>query len=406
MAAKAYEALADQLAGRGVDVAKVEAAIKAFKIETPSWGYGNSGTRFGVFKEPGAARDIHERLADAAHVHRMTGACPTVAIHIPWDKVADFDALKVEADRLGVRIGAVNPNVFQDKAYKYGSLTNVDPRIRRQAMGVILDCIEIMRKTGSDLLSLWFADGSDYPGQADMRRRKRWMQEALREIHAALPKNGRMLVEYKLFEPGFYHTDIPDWGMAMVMCRHAGANAQVLVDLGHHAHGVNIEHIVTSLLDEGMLGGFHFNNRKSADDDLTVGSINPYEVFLIFAEIISAEREGLVKRPIAYMIDQSHITKQKIEAMIQSIMNIQVAYARALLIDREALADARSRNDAVEAERVLQDAYLADVRPLLGKVRTDMGLAPDPILAHRESGYGERVAKERVGELAGAASWG
>jgi len=406
MSNNAYELLANQLTDRGIDLRRVESAIKAFEIETPSWGYGNSGTRFAVFKEPGAARNLSERLSDAAHVHKMTAACPSVAIHIPWDKVDDFAVMRREAKKLGVRIGAVNPNVFQERDYKYGSLTNVSPRIRKKAMNAILECIDIMRKVDSRVLSLWFADGSNYPGQVDMRRRKRWMQDALAAIHECLPRGSRMLVEYKLFEPGFYHTDICDWGMAALMCQHAGNNAQVLVDLGHHAHGVNIEFIVTSLLDEGLMGGFHFNNRKSADDDLTVGSINPYEVFLIFVEILAAERAGIVKRPVAYMIDQSHIIKQKIEAMIQSVMNIQTAYARALLLDWDKLADARRRNDAVEAERALQEAYLTDVRPLLGKVRQDKGLQPDPIIAHRESGYSERVAKERIGELKGAATWG
>ena len=406
MSSAAYDQLAGEVTARGVDVAKVTKAVMAFKVETPSWGYGNSGTRFGVFKEPGAARDIHERLADAAQVHKVTGACPTVAVHIPWDAVDDYDALKAEAAALGVRIGAVNPNVFQDADYKYGSLCNVDARIRQQALDVILECCEIMKKVDSSLLSLWFADGSNYPGQVDMRQRKRWMQEALTEIHQHLPDGSRMLVEYKLFEPSFYHTDIQDWGMSMLISKHAGPNAQVLVDLGHHAQGVNIEHIVTTLLDENMLGGFHFNNRKSADDDLTVGSINPYEVFLIFAEIIAGENAGIVERPIAYMIDQSHVIKQKHEAMIQSVMSIQTAYAHAQLIDWDALADARSRNSAVDAERVLQDAYLTDVRPLLAKVRTDQGLHPDPIEAHRASGYSEKVAEERVGELEGAASWG
>jgi L-rhamnose isomerase / sugar isomerase len=403
---KAYEVLANTLTDRGVDVAAVESAIKAFEIETPSWGYGNSGTRFGVFKAAGAARDLHERLSDAAQVNRVTGACPSVAIHIPWDEVEDFEPIKKESADLGVRIGAVNPNVFQADIYKFGSLTNVDAKIRQTAMDVILHCIRIMGMVDSDILSLWFADGSNYPGQVDMRVRKRLMQEALTEIHDKLPEDSRVMVEYKLFEPAFYHTDISDWGMSMLMCSHAGPNAQVLVDLGHHAQGVNIEHIVTSLIDEGMLGGFHFNNRKSADDDLTVGSINPYEVFLIFSEIIAGENIGLVERPIAYMIDQSHAIKQKLEAMIQSIMNIQTAYARALLIDWKTLADARSRNDAVDCERILQDAYETDVRPLLGKVREDLGLNPDPIVAHRESGYSAKIAEERVGELKGAASWG
>lgn len=403
----AYEQLASELSGRGMNVRLLEQALGRFEIETPSWGYGNSGTRFGVFKEPGAARDIHERLRDAAQVHTVTGATPSVAIHIPWDKVDDWDALKEEASELKIEIGAVNPNVFQEKDYKYGSLTNYDKNIRKKALDAILECVEIMKAIDSDILSLWFADGSNYPGQANMRKRKRWMQDALKEIHESLPDDSRMLVEYKLFEPGFYHTDIPDWGMAMLMCRHAGKNAQVLVDTGHHALGVNIEHIVGTLMDEQLLGGFHFNNRKYADDDLTVGSINPYEIFLIFVEILAGEREGLQpKTPIAYMIDQSHIVKNKIEAMIQSVMNAQTLYAKALLVDAEALEEARKTNNAVDAERVLQQAYLTDVRPLIEKVRIDAGLMADPILMHRESGYGDAIAKERVGELKGAASWG
>ncbi len=403
----AYEQLASELSDQGMNVRLLEQAMKRFAIETPSWGYGNSGTRFGVFKEPGAARDIHERLRDAAQVNKVTGATPSVAIHIPWDKVEDWDALKEEASELKVEIGAVNPNVFQEKDYKYGSLTNYDENIRKKALDAILECVEIMKAIDSDILSLWFADGSNYPGQANMVKRKRWMQDALKEVHESLPDNSRMLVEYKLFEPGFYHTDVPDWGMAMLMCRHAGNKAQVLVDTGHHALGVNIEHIVGSLMDEQLLGGFHFNNRKYADDDLTVGSINPYEIFLIFVEILSGEREGLQpKTPIAYMIDQSHIVKNKIEAMIQSVMNAQTLYAKALLVDAEALEEARKTNNAVDAERVLQQAYLTDVRPLIEKVRVDSGLMADPILMHRESGYGDAVAKERVGELKGAASWG
>jgi L-rhamnose isomerase / sugar isomerase len=407
MATQAYDVLTEELSTKGINVRLLEQALTRFKVETPSWGYGNSGTRFGVFREPGAARDVHERLQDAAQVHRMTGATPVVAIHIPWDKVDDWDALKQEADELGVTIGAVNPNVFQDPDYKYGSLTNVDPVIRKKALDQILECVEIMKSVDSHVLSLWFADGSNYPGQANMRKRKRWMQEGLHAIHEALPDDARMLIEYKLFEPGFYHTDLPDWGLAMLMCKHAGEKAQVLVDTGHHAQGVNIEHIVCSLMDEKLLGGFHFNNRKYADDDLTVGSINPYEIFLIFVEILAGEREGLqASTPIAYMIDQSHIVKQKIEAMIQSIMNIQMLYAKALLVDVEALEDARSRNDAVDAERTLQAAYQTDVRPLLEKIRKSASIPIDPIQGHRESNYLDNATSERAGAIEGGSSWG
>jgi L-rhamnose isomerase/sugar isomerase len=406
MSAAAYEGLASQIETRGFNTGTIESKIRALEIETPSWGYGDSGTRFGVFREPGAARGLRERLEDAAQVNNVTGACPSVAIHIPWDMVDDFADLAGQAREMGVRIGAVNPNVFQDKIYKYGSLCNVDPAVRATALDQILGCVDIMKQVDSDLLSLWFADGSNYPGQVNMRYRKQWMHEGLKTIHDALPQNARMLVEYKLFEPGFYHTDIADWGMACTFARRAGDNAQVLVDLGHHAQGVNIEHIIATLIDEDMLGGFHFNNRKSADDDLTIGSINPYEVFLIFCEILAAEKENLPSRPIAYMIDQSHIVKGKREAVIQSIMNIQTAYAKACLVDFDELDDARLRSNAVDCERALMAAYETNVQPLLQKIREDRGIGPDPITSHRATGYDERVAKERVGRLEGTGSWG
>ena len=402
----AYRVLVDQLTERGIDLEKVKTRLKAQQIETPSWGYGNSGTRFKVFREPGAARDLHERLADAACVHRLTGVCPSVAVHIPWDKVPDYDALTGEAASLGIRIGAVNPNVFQDYEYKMGSFANAKPEVRGQALEHMYECIDIMKRVNSKILSLWFADGTNYPGQGDFRRRKHWFEEGLQKVYDRLPEGTRMLIEYKFFEPGFYHTDIPDWGTAYVLCNRLGEKAQTLIDLGHHPLSTNVEHIVAILLDEGKLGGFHFNNRKYADDDLTIGSIDPYEIFRIFNELIAAEEDPSVKMDIAYMIDQSHIVKKKLETMIQSVMNIQTAFAKALLVDRRTLEVAQSHYDTVACERILQAAYQTDVAPILTKVREEMGIAPDPIVAYRQSGYQEKIEKERQGELKGAASWG
>jgi L-rhamnose isomerase/sugar isomerase len=390
-----YARLSEQLEKMGKDAEEIKNRLKAQRLETPSWGYGNAGTRFAVFEEPGAARDIHERIQDAAQVQRLTGICPSVAVHIPWDKVSDYEALKAEAESLGVRIGAVNPNLFQDPAYKMGSLTNVDAGVRGKAVEHLFECVEIMEAVDSDILSLWFGDGTNYPGQGDFRRRKAWMEEGLASAYERLPERARMLVEYKFFEPAFYHTDIAGWGMAYAFCRNLGAKAQVLVDLGHHPLGTNIEHIVAFLLSEGKLGGFHFNNKKYADDDLTVGSIAPYELFLIYAELAAAEEDPAVDADVAYMIDQSHAIKPKIEAMLQSVMHLQTAYAKALLVDRKALGEAQERHDAVLCERILQTAFQTDVAPLLAQVRTEMGLNPDPLMAYRGSGYAERIVAER-----------
>ncbi|MCK5381431.1 MAG: L-rhamnose isomerase [Candidatus Latescibacteria bacterium] len=387
--------LSERLEEMGKDVKEIKNRLKAQRLETPSWGYGNAGTRFAVFEEPGAARDIHERLEDASEVHRLTGICPSVAVHIPWDKVADYEALKAEAESLGVQIGAVNPNLFQDPAYKMGSLTNVDAGVRGKAVDHLLECVEIMEAVDSRFLSLWFGDGTNYPGQGDFRRRKAWMEEGLSAAYERLPEGARMLVEYKFFEPAFYHTDIAGWGMAYAFCRNLGAKAQVLVDLGHHPLATNIEHIVAFLLSEGKLGGFHFNNKKYADDDLTVGSIAPYELFLIYAELAAVEEDPAVDADVAYMIDQSHAIKPKIQAMLQSVMHLQTAYAKALLVDRKALGEAQEQHDAVLCERILQTAFQTDVAPLLTQVRTEMGLDPDPLMAYRGSGYAERIVDER-----------
>ncbi|MDB4698959.1 L-rhamnose isomerase [Candidatus Latescibacteria bacterium] len=400
-----FSVLAEVLSDQGIDVEGVKDKLKAQEIETPSWGYGNSGTRFGVFKQPGAARDVHERLSDAAQVHKMTGVCPGVALHIPWDKVDDYDALQQEAAELGVHIGAINPNVFQEYDYKLGSFGHRDPNVRQKALDHMYECIDIMQRTNSKVLSLWFADGTNYPGQDDIIERKRRFEECLGKTHAALPDDSRMLIEYKFFEPAFYHTDIADWGMALNFALKAGPKAEVLVDLGHHPLCTNIEHLVALLLDEERLGGFHFNNCKYADDDVTTGSVNLYEVFLIYHEILNAERRGTAAN-IAYMIDQSHIIKPKVEAMIQSVLNIQTAYARALLVDRAALAVAQAEDDTVAGEEILRNAYDVDVRPLLAVAREELGAETDPLGSYRQSGYFKQIAEDRQGELEGAASWG
>lgn len=393
---EAYRRLCDSLLERGVDVQAVTDRLKAQAIETPSWGYADSGTRFGVFPQPWAAKTLEHKIQDAGTVHKYTGIAPSVAIHIPWDKVDDYEALKDLAAENRVRIGSVNPNVFQEEKYKLGSICHHDPAVRASAIDRHLECIEIMKKVGSTILSCWYADGTNYPGQGHFRRRKQWMQESLSDLYKALQPDMRMLIEYKLFEPAFYHTDLADWGMAYAICRHLGEQAQVLVDLGHHAHGVNIEHIVAFLIDEGRLGGFHFNNRKYADDDLTVGSVNPYEFFLICSELVDAELDPSVRSDIAYMVDQSHVIKPKIEAMIQTLVTIQETYARALIVDRKALAEAQAAGDVVGAEQILLYAYQTDVRPLLEVVREGMGVSPDPLGAYRASGHNEKLAKERA----------
>ncbi len=393
----AYNLLAETLEKQGIQADEVKTHLKQQHIETPSWGYGNSGTRFGVFEQAGAARNAAERLEDAATVHRFTGVAPTVALHIPWDKTDDWGALKQYAADVGIGIGAINPNVFQDQVYKLGSVCNPRAEVRRLAIDHMLECVDIMKKTGSDLLSLWFADGTNFPGQANFRQRKQWMTEALSEVYDVLPADSRMLIEYKFFEPAFYHTDLADWGTAYLMATKLGAKAQVLVDLGHHPQGTNIEFIVAYLIDESKLGGFHFNCRKYADDDLTVGSINPQELFLIYTELVAAELDPETETDIAYMIDQSHNLKPKVEASIQSVCNLQKAYAKALLVDREALSEAQEAEDLVEAESIIQRAYETDVNPLLEEVRLEMGRDPHPLAAYRKSGYYEKISKERIG---------
>ncbi|MBD69082.1 L-rhamnose isomerase [Candidatus Poribacteria bacterium] len=392
-----YDILADDLEKQGHNVDEIRNNLKKQHIETPSWGYGNSGTRFGVFHQEGAARNAAERLEDAATVHKYTGVSPTVALHIPWDQTDDWDGLQQYAAELGIGIGAINPNVFQDQIYKLGSVCNPDSSIRRTAIDHMLECVDIMNITGSQDLSLWFADGTNFPGQGDFRQRKHWMEEALKEICNTLNDNQRMLIEYKFFEPGFYHTDLTDWGTAYVMAKKLGNKAQVLIDLGHHPLGINIEFIVAYLIDENKLGGFHFNCKKFADDDLTVGSINPQELFLIYNELVAAELDPEVETDIAYMIDQSHNLKPKVEASIQSVCNLQTAYAKALIVDRQSLAETQAAGEIIDAEQILQRAAETDVRPLLERVRLEMDLDPNPLTAYRKSGYFDRISKARVG---------
>ncbi len=372
--------------------------LDEFRIEIPSWGFANTGTRFGKFIQPAAATNTEEKLSDAGQVHKFTGCCPSVAVHVLWDfpqGLASTAQVKTMADKYGVRVGSINPNVFQDQEYKYGSLGNPDPQIRKGALQHILDCVEIGKQTGSRDVSLWFADGSNYPGTANIRRRRQWFEEGLKETHAHLSPQQRMLVEYKPFEPAFYHTDIADWGMALLLARAAGPRARVLVDTGHHYQAQNIEQIVTWLLSENILGGFHFNDRRYADDDLTIASIDPYQVFRIFHEIAYFEWETGARADIAYMIDQSHNLKGKIEEMIQTAVTAQEMYAKATLVDHTALARHQEKCELIDAEECLKQAFATDVRPMLREWRRSKGLAEDPLAAFRQSGYLERVARER-----------
>jgi L-rhamnose isomerase/sugar isomerase len=391
-----YKLLAERLTDDGIDVESVNARLKAQHIETPSWAYADAGTRFGTFKMAGAPRNVREKFADAAQVHKYTGVAPSVAVHIPWDLVDDWAEMARYARSQGVAIGAVNPNVFQDTEYQFGSLGNADTASREKAIRHMLDCVGVMNNTGSKFLSLWFADGTNFPGQGDFRQRKRWFLEGLSEIYSKLAADQTMLIEYKPFEPAFYHTDIADWGMAHTFAARLGDRAKVLVDLGHHLPGANIEHIVAFLLDEGKLGGFHFNNRKYADDDLTVGSIQPYELFLIYSELAAGEDAGIAS-DVAYMIDQSHTLKNKVEEMIQSVVNLQSAYARALIVQRKKLAAAQQANDVLLAEETLRAAYETDVAPLLWRARAELNVPNpgSPIAGFRDSGYAAAMASER-----------
>jgi len=382
---------------------EIKQALRQQWLETPSWAYGNTGTRFKVFKNPGAARDPYEKIDDAALVHRLTGVAPSVALHIPWDKVDDYGKLAKHATDAGLRIGAINPNVFQEDDYRLGSVCNPDPTIRRKATDHLLECVEIAETIGSPAVSLWFADGTNYPGQDDIRARQDRLAEALRTVYAVLPDDIGMLLEYKFFEPSFYTMDVPDWGTSLVHCLALGEKANVLVDTGHHAPGTNIEFIVASLLRLGRLGGFHFNSRFYADDDLLVGAADPFQLFRILVEIVAIDAH-LQGSGVAFMLDQCHNIEEKVPAEIRSVMNVQEATAKALLVDFDALRTAQAEGDVMAANGVLVDAFNSDVRPLLAELREDMGLDPDPLGAYARSGHAEQARAKRSAD--GAVGWG
>ena len=377
-------------------------ALAEQTIELPSWAFGNSGTRFKVFGQPGVARDPFEKLEDAAQVHRYTGAAPRVSLHIPWDLVDDFGKLAAHARDLGVQIGAINSNLFQDDEYKLGSLTHADPAIRRRAVEHHAQCVEVMRQTGSTDLKIWLPDGTNYPGQDALRARQDRLANSLQQVYAMLDPDIRILLEYKFFEPYFYAMDIPDWGTSLVHCLALGEQATVVLDTGHHAPGTNIEFIVVQLLRLGRLGAFDFNSRNYADDDLIVGSADPFQLFRIMNEIVAAD--ALLGAGVNFMLDQCHNIEPKIPGQIRSVMNVQEATAKALLVDREALATAQRAGDVLGAHGALMDAYNTDVRPLLAELRESRGLDADPYAAYARSGHQERIARERVGGQ--QAGWG
>ncbi len=385
------------------DTTSTKNALRAQRIETPSWAFGNTGTRFKVFAQPGVPRTPLEKIEDAAQVHAFTGVAPSVAVHIPWDRVDDYGALAAHASTVGVTVGTVNANVFQDDDYRLGSVANPDPRVRRKALDHLLECVDIMDATGSADLKLWFADGTNYPGQDDIAARQDRLAEALQAVYQRLGSHQRMLLEYKLFEPSFYTTDVPDWGTSLLHCVALGPQAAVVVDTGHHAPGVNIEFIVAILLRAGRLGGFDFNSRFYADDDLIVGAADPFQLFRILREVVAAD----ALRPdagIAFMLDQCHNIEPKIPAQIRSVMNVQEATAKALLVDAGALAAAQQAGDVLGAHAVLMDAFNTDVRPLLAELREETGIDPDPVSAYLRSGYPEKIVADRVGGT--PASWG
>ena len=377
---------------------RIAHSLDSLRIELPSWGFANTGTRFGKYLQPAAALTIEDKFSDAQQVHQLTGVCPTLALHVLWDfpnGVADADRIAALAASRGIRPGSINPNLFEDQMYKHGSFGNPDPGVRAHALQHARDSVAIARRLGCRDVVLWFADGSNYPGTANIRRRRQWFDENLAALAADAGADQRLLIEYKPFEPAFYHTDIADWGMALHFARHAGPSAKVLVDTGHHYHSQNIEQIVAWLLSENMLGGFHFNDRRYADDDLTIGSIDPYQVFRIFHEILFYEWETGKKPDIAYMIDQSHNLKGKIEETIQTVVMAQQLFAKAALVDHAALSQAQAKCDLIRAESLLQDAFNSDVRPAIQQWRDSKGLPRDPLQAFLESGYLERITKDR-----------
>ncbi len=394
-------ALSDRLARRGVQMDECIVAVRKFEVALPSWAFTTGGTRFGRFAGPGEPRTIAEKLEDAAVVHQLTGATPRVSLHIPWDEPEDAAALREQAALLGLAFDAVNSNTFQDQpgqplSYKLGSFSHPDPAVRRQAVEHHQHVIEIGQALGSDAISIWLADGSNYPGQMSLRGSFDRVLNCLRDVYASLPSTWRLFTEHKPYEPAFYATVVQDWGSSLLLAQSLGDRAQCLVDLGHHLPNTNIELVVARLLGAGKLGGFHFNDSKYGDDDLTAGSIKPYGLFLVFHELVLAEREKLAGFRPAYMIDQSHNIKDPIEALLQTVDQLQLAYAKALLVDRRALAEYQDAGDVLMAERTLKDAFEADARPLVAEARRRAGGALDPIAAFRASGYRARKASERT----------
>ena len=378
------------------DFSAISGRLDALAVEVPSWAYGNSGTRFKVFGSPGTPRTVDEKIADAAAVHRFTGLAPTVALHIPWDLVDDFGALRSHAEDLGIGLGTINSNTFQDDDYKLGSLTHSDPKIRQKAVDHNLACIDVMNQTGSRDLKIWLADGTNYPGQGDIRARQEWLAEGLRTIYDQLGPDQRMVLEYKLFEPAFYHTDVPDWGTSYVHVAALGERAKVCLDTGHHAPGTNIEFIVAQLLRLGKLGSFDFNSRFYADDDLMVGAADPFQLYRILVEVVRGDGYG-PGSDVALMLDQCHNIEKKVPGQIRSVLNVQEMMARALLLDTDALDEARADGDVLRANEIFMDAFYTDVRPDLAVWREERGLPAEPLRAYLASGYQEQIEADRAG---------
>ncbi len=390
---------------KNIQSERVFAALDSFRIELPSWGFANTGTRFGKFIQPSAATSLEEKFADAGEVNRLTGASPTIAVHVLWDLPngeADVPLLRQLESKHGIKCGSINPNLFQDQQYKHGSIANPDAEVRAAAIKHLVDAVHLAKATGSRDISIWDSDGSNYPGTQSMRRRIEWTEEALCATHAALAPSQRVLIEYKPFEPAFYHTDVADWGMALSLARKAGPQAKVLVDTGHHYQGQNIEQIVAWLLHLDALGGFHFNDRRYSDDDLTIGSIDPYQVFRIFHEMI--DDSDAATRNVAFMIDQSHNVKGKMEAMVQSVVTAQELYAKAALVDANRLAELQSTAELVQAEELFRGAFWTDVRPMIREWREARSLPLDPLADLYHSGYVELAAQERGKRNAGSLS--
>ncbi len=395
---KNYDLLTEQLDKKGLAPAAIKEHLKNQVIELPSWAVGNSGTRYGTFRDPGAALTIWDKIDDCAEIQRRVGICPKMASHVLWDVTDDgkYTPVKQYAESKGMSIGTVHPNTFMGQQFRFGSVCNPFEEVRRSTLDHFRDCVRITREMGSKSIGIWLADGTNYPGQDNLFERKHRLEEGLEDLYFAMDPDMTLFIEYKPFEPAFYTTDIMDWGMSLLLCNKLGDRAKVLVDLGHHLPGVNIEQIIAILLDEKKLGGFHLNNCKYADDDLMVGSINPLELFLIYAQLTEKEKHGN-RDDITYMLDQSHNIEPSIEGIIQSVMNTQTAFAKALIIDRKSLTVAQQEGDVMMANRILMDAYETDVRSLLAEVRLEMGIDPDPLLAYRRGGYAEKIVKKRKG---------